>query len=124
MSCLLNILLHDSIHCECLVLLRYLGIVTVCSIQHEASTVHTCRFYHADPHAGNILRMNDGRLCYLDFGMMGRIDRSTRQVGCSSLFHTFWHRFRAKMGLANHSLARSPTGERSRFVNYMFVGVD
>jgi aarF domain-containing kinase len=36
-------------------------------------------FYHADPHAGNILRMTDGRLAYLDFGMMGRIDRKTRQ---------------------------------------------
>jgi tRNA A-37 threonylcarbamoyl transferase component Bud32 len=36
-------------------------------------------FYHADPHAGNLLRMDDGRLCYLDFGMMGRIDERTRQ---------------------------------------------
>lgn len=33
----------------------------------------------ADPHAGNILRMRDGRLCYLDFGMMGRIDERTRR---------------------------------------------
>jgi aarF domain-containing kinase len=36
-------------------------------------------FYHADPHAGNLLRMHDGRLCYLDFGMMARIDERTRQ---------------------------------------------
>jgi hypothetical protein len=28
-------------------------------------------FYHADPHPGNLLRMRDGRLCYLDFGMVG-----------------------------------------------------
>jgi len=27
-------------------------------------------FFHADPHAGNLLATQDGRLCYLDFGMM------------------------------------------------------
>jgi len=27
-------------------------------------------FFHADPHAGNLLACRDGRLCYLDFGMM------------------------------------------------------
>lgn len=27
-------------------------------------------FFHADPHAGNLLATRDGRLCYLDFGMM------------------------------------------------------
>jgi len=27
-------------------------------------------FFHADPHAGNLLACEDGRLCYLDFGMM------------------------------------------------------
>ena len=27
-------------------------------------------FFHADPHPGNILALEDGRLCYLDFGMM------------------------------------------------------
>ena len=27
-------------------------------------------FFHADPHAGNLLACPDGRLCYLDFGMM------------------------------------------------------
>lgn len=25
-------------------------------------------FFHADPHAGNLLAMADGKLCYLDFG--------------------------------------------------------
>jgi len=27
-------------------------------------------FFHADPHAGNLLACPDGRLCFLDFGMM------------------------------------------------------
>jgi ubiquinone biosynthesis protein len=28
-------------------------------------------FFHADPHPGNIFIMPDGRLCFIDFGMMG-----------------------------------------------------
>ncbi|MFB6275275.1 MAG: ABC1 kinase family protein [Halothece sp.] len=30
-------------------------------------------FFHADPHPGNLLAMSDGRLAYLDFGMMSQI---------------------------------------------------
>ena len=30
-------------------------------------------FFHADPHPGNLLAMPDGRLAYLDFGMMSNI---------------------------------------------------
>ena len=29
--------------------------------------------FHADPHQGNLLVMDDGRLCFLDWGMTGRI---------------------------------------------------
>lgn len=51
------------------------------------TVVARCRFYHADPHPGNILRMRDGRLCYLDFGMMGSIDRATRQALIRATLH-------------------------------------
>jgi len=30
---------------------------------------------HADPHPGNLLRMTDGRLCILDWGLVSRLDR-------------------------------------------------
>ncbi|MEI8092717.1 MAG: AarF/UbiB family protein [Spirochaetales bacterium] len=30
-------------------------------------------FFHADPHTGNLLILPDGRICFLDFGMMGII---------------------------------------------------
>lgn len=30
-------------------------------------------FFHADPHPGNLLAMEDGKLAYLDFGMMSNI---------------------------------------------------
>jgi ubiquinone biosynthesis protein len=35
-------------------------------------------FFHADPHQGNVLVMDDGRLCFLDWGMTGRITRDMR----------------------------------------------
>ena len=35
-------------------------------------------FFHADPHQGNLLIMEDGRLCFLDWGMTGRITRDLR----------------------------------------------
>ena len=36
-------------------------------------------FFHADPHPGNIFIMPDNVICYLDFGMMGRVDRYARE---------------------------------------------
>lgn len=37
-------------------------------------------FFHADPHPGNIQIMEDGRICFLDFGMMGFLDLRTREA--------------------------------------------
>ncbi|HEY3550302.1 MAG TPA: AarF/UbiB family protein [Gaiellaceae bacterium] len=34
--------------------------------------------YHADPHHGNVLLTDDGRLALLDFGLLGRLDEDTR----------------------------------------------
>jgi len=34
------------------------------------------RFFHADPHPGNFLIGRDGKVCLLDFGMMGFVDES------------------------------------------------
>jgi len=36
--------------------------------------------FHADPHAANLLLMDDGRLGILDFGMIGRIDENLRET--------------------------------------------
>ncbi|CAK9233114.1 unnamed protein product [Sphagnum troendelagicum] len=35
-------------------------------------------FYHADPHPGNLMRTPDGKLAYLDFGMMGEMKENLR----------------------------------------------
>lgn len=37
-------------------------------------------FYHGDPHPGNLFRMVDGRLCFHDFGIVGRVDPSMRRA--------------------------------------------
>ncbi|MCK5512284.1 MAG: hypothetical protein KAI96_05720, partial [Thermodesulfovibrionia bacterium] len=36
-------------------------------------------FFHADPHPGNILILEDGRLCFHDFGMMGYLSPDMRE---------------------------------------------
>jgi ubiquinone biosynthesis protein len=36
-------------------------------------------FFHADPHPGNIFVLPDNIICLLDFGMVGTIDRNTKE---------------------------------------------
>jgi ubiquinone biosynthesis protein len=36
-------------------------------------------FYHADPHAGNIFILPNNVICFIDFGMMGRISQQERE---------------------------------------------
>ncbi len=36
-------------------------------------------FFHADPHPGNIFVMPDNVICYIDFGMMGRLGLEMRE---------------------------------------------
>lgn len=35
-------------------------------------------FYHADPHAGNVMFLPENRVAFLDFGMMGRLSETRR----------------------------------------------
>jgi ubiquinone biosynthesis protein len=36
-------------------------------------------FYHADPHAGNVLYLTDNRIAFLDFGMTGHLSKVRRE---------------------------------------------
>ena len=60
--------LTDTENLECYGLERRRLVKTLiqCSLQQILEN----GFFHADPHAGNLLACKDGRLCYLDFGMM------------------------------------------------------
>ena len=51
-------------------------------------------YYHSDPHPGNLFKMDvansaDGKLAYIDFGMMGEIEGSIRRYIFS---HSCCHR--------------------------------
>ncbi|MEA1912657.1 MAG: AarF/ABC1/UbiB kinase family protein [candidate division WOR-3 bacterium] len=37
-------------------------------------------FFHADPHPGNLLITNDGKISMLDFGLMGKLDDETMEI--------------------------------------------
>ncbi len=37
-------------------------------------------FFHADPHPGNIILLDDGRLCYIDFGLTGSLIQRDLEV--------------------------------------------
>lgn len=36
-----------------------------------------CDFFHADVHAGNLMLLNDGKIAFIDFGIVGQIKKST-----------------------------------------------
>ena len=55
-------------------------------------------FFHADPHPGNLLAMADGRLAYLDFGMMSEVQPYQRYGLIEAVVHMVNRDFE---GLAN-----------------------
>lgn len=42
-------------------------------------------FFHADPHPGNLFATLDGRLAYIDFGMMDQLETQTKETLASSV---------------------------------------
>uniref|UniRef100_A0A7S3EJ14 Protein kinase domain-containing protein n=4 Tax=Rhodosorus marinus TaxID=101924 RepID=A0A7S3EJ14_9RHOD len=44
-------------------------------------------YFHADPHPGNLIRTVDGRLAYIDFGMMSEVQPQKRYDLISSIMH-------------------------------------
>jgi len=44
-------------------------------------------YFHADPHPGNLLALADGRIAYLDFGMMSEVKKSARTGLIQAVVH-------------------------------------
>lgn len=44
-------------------------------------------FFHADPHPGNLFAMPDGRMAYIDFGMMDQMEENTKETLVSAVVH-------------------------------------
>jgi len=43
--------------------------------------------FHGDPHGGNLLATEDGKLCILDFGLVAEVPRKDRDTIVSSIIH-------------------------------------
>jgi predicted unusual protein kinase regulating ubiquinone biosynthesis (AarF/ABC1/UbiB family) len=44
-------------------------------------------FFHADPHPGNLFAMADGRMAFIDFGMMDQLTQQTKETIAGSVVH-------------------------------------
>ena len=44
-------------------------------------------FFHADPHPGNLFAMPDGRIAYIDFGMMDQLSEDTKETLVDAIVH-------------------------------------
>ncbi|MFH7027677.1 MAG: ABC1 kinase family protein [Heteroscytonema crispum UTEX LB 1556] len=44
-------------------------------------------FFHADPHPGNLFATPDGRMAYIDFGMMDQLEETTKETLVDALVH-------------------------------------
>ncbi len=44
-------------------------------------------FFHADPHPGNLFATPDGRMAYIDFGMMDQLDQGTKETLVDAVVH-------------------------------------
>nr|WP_199326728.1 AarF/ABC1/UbiB kinase family protein [Nostoc sp. FACHB-888] len=44
-------------------------------------------FFHADPHPGNLFAVPDGRMAYIDFGMMDQLEENTKETLVDALVH-------------------------------------
>jgi predicted unusual protein kinase regulating ubiquinone biosynthesis (AarF/ABC1/UbiB family) len=51
-------------------------------------------FFHADPHPGNLFAMADGRMAYIDFGMMDQLDQLTKETLVDAVVHLINQDFR------------------------------
>jgi predicted unusual protein kinase regulating ubiquinone biosynthesis (AarF/ABC1/UbiB family) len=62
---------------------KLVDILVQCSIQQILEN----GFFHADPHAGNLLALPSGQLCYLDFGMVSYVEKLQRYQILQSVVH-------------------------------------
>jgi ubiquinone biosynthesis protein len=69
-------------------------------------------FFHADPHPGNAFVLPGNVICLLDFGMMGRVDRQTREQVADLIYsiaaRDAWQVCRALLRLTSHDDAAEP----------------
>lgn len=58
-------------------------------------------FFHADPHPGNLLMMKDGRVAFLDFGMVGHLNEDMKSPLASLIIALMRHNTDSMMRAIN-----------------------
>jgi aarF domain-containing kinase len=62
---------------------KFVDILVQCSLRQMLEN----GFFHADPHAGNLLAMPSGKLCFLDFGMVSYVESQQRYSIIEAVVH-------------------------------------
>lgn len=62
---------------------KFIDVLVQCSLRQMLDN----GFFHADPHAGNLLALPNGKLCYLDFGMVSYVEASQRYSIIEAVVH-------------------------------------
>lgn len=71
--------------------------------------------FHADPHPGNILLVGGNRVCFLDFGLYGRLDRQQRRRMAMVLYSLVREDYDAVSDQFLHLSERLPGADVRRF---------
>lgn len=74
---------------------KFVDILVQCSLRQMLEN----GFFHADPHGGNLLAMEDGKLCFLDFGMVSYVEAQQRLSIIEAVVHLVNRDFAALAGL-------------------------
>lgn len=81
--------------------------------RHYLEMIFIHGFFHADPHPGNLFLQPDYAVAYVDFGMVGRLDRDTRE-GLADAIYAVSQRDQAALSRALLALAEREEEPDSR----------
>ena len=79
--------------------------IAVIGVNSLLSQIFEYGFFHADPHPGNIFLLSGDKLCFIDFGMMGRVSEMERRV----FIRTISHLLAGRISLMTDSALRMTT---------------
>lgn len=80
-------------------------------------------YFHADPHPGNILVMKDGKICLLDFGMVGRLSDQDKNL-ITDLVIGLGKNDLERVVMAAEKLQGAPIEDKTAFEKDMQIFID
>ena len=82
--------------------------LAVAGVNSLLSQIFEHGFFHADPHPGNIFLLPGNKLCFIDFGMMGRVSETERRDFIRTIGHMLADRIPQ---MTDSALRMTTTGE-------------